>query len=165
MSAGLHISGVSTQARVKTLTALVVGTDEWAIAQTGAALADGGHSVLRCYEPGEAPFPCNALREGRTCPLDVGFDVVVTARARAAAAPTLSEIGAVCALHAGAPLVVSGISEGDPFQLWETSAVPAGGDVVTACEEVVEQRRTREVISIVEPRRPADDVTLVDGSE
>ena len=33
-----------------------------------------GHQVLRCHEPGESPFPCNALIAGRQCPLDVGFD-------------------------------------------------------------------------------------------
>ena len=61
---------------------LVVGTDDWAIEQSAAALEEAGFGVLRCHEPGAPAFPCNALIEGRTCPLDVGFDVVATVRAR-----------------------------------------------------------------------------------
>ena len=59
---------------------LVVGTDDWAIEQSAAALEEAGFGVLRCHEPGEPEFPCNALIEGRTCPLDVGFSVVATVR-------------------------------------------------------------------------------------
>src|SRR5437764_14298870 len=85
------------------LTALVVGTDDWAIEQGAEALEGAGHDILRCHEPGEPAFPCNALREGRTCPLDVGFDVVVTVRARPSAPPIHGEFGAVFALPAQVP--------------------------------------------------------------
>src|SRR5580700_11611767 len=76
---------------------LVVGTDDWAIEQSAAALEEAGFGILRCHEPGEPAFPCNALIEGRTCPLDAGFDVVVTVRARPLTEPSKAEMGVVCA--------------------------------------------------------------------
>jgi len=117
-------------------TVLVVGTDDWAIEQSATELEAGGCTVLRCHEPGEPAFPCNALLQGRTCPLDVGFDVVVTVRARPLGAPTQAEMGVVCAVHAGAPLVVAGVASERPFGPWTALAVEQGGDVVTACEKV-----------------------------
>jgi hypothetical protein len=118
------------------LTVLVVGTDDWAIEQGAGVLEDRGHRVLRCHEPGEPAFPCNALREGRTCPLDVGFDAVVTMRARTSAPPALPEFGVVCALHAGAPLVVAGMTTQHPFGPWASRVVDRAVDVATACEEL-----------------------------
>lgn len=119
-------------------TVLVVGTDDWAIEQSATELEAGGCTVLRCHEPGEPAFPCNALIQGRTCPLDVGFDVVVTVRARALSEPTAAETGVVCALHQGVPLVVAGVASERPFGPWAALAVEQGGDVVTACEKVME---------------------------
>ena len=72
-------------------TVLVVGTDDWAVEQAAQLLTGAGSPVLTCHEPGEPAFPCNALIEGRTCPLDAGFDVVATVRARANAAPVQAE--------------------------------------------------------------------------
>jgi hypothetical protein len=118
-------------------TVLVVGTDDWAIEQSATELEAGGCTVLRCHEPGEPAFPCNALIQGRTCPLDVGFDVVVTVRARATSEPSQAEMGVVCALHQGAPLVVAGVASERPFGPWAALAVEQGGDVVTACEKVM----------------------------
>lgn len=94
---------------------LAVGTDDWAIEQSAATLTQAGHVVLRCHEPGEAPFPCNALRPGRSCPLDAGVDAVVTSRARPTDQPAIGETGVTCALHAGLPLIVTGISRRSPF--------------------------------------------------
>jgi hypothetical protein len=122
------------------LTILVIGTDEWAIEQGARAIGARGHRVLRCHEPGEPAFPCNALVEGRTCPLDVGFDVVVTVRGRPAPSPTFSEFGAICALHEDRPLVVAGLSQLNPFAGWAEQTVAADGDIVVACEEVVALR-------------------------
>jgi hypothetical protein len=119
---------------------LVVGTDDWAIEQSATGLGNHGHQVLRCHEPGEPPFPCNALRPGRQCPLDAGIDVVVTARARPTGAPATSEIGLICALHAGHPLVVTGISA-EPYAAWASRVVSADEDVASACEGVVDVRR------------------------
>src|SRR2546426_12358714 len=94
-----HGASAVAAAEVAPLTALVVGTDDWAIEQGAEALDDAGHRVLRCHEPGQPAFPCNALREGGTCPLDVGFDVVVTVRARPMAKPVDAEFGVDSGVH------------------------------------------------------------------
>lgn len=134
---GLHPAILEGEETLVGGTALVVGTDDWAIGQTAAGLEERGWQVLRCHEAGEDPFPCNALRPGRKCPLDVGFDVVVTARARAVAAPAPAEFGVVCALRRGAPLVVAGVGHERPFGPWTAIAVRRGGDVVSACRLAV----------------------------
>jgi hypothetical protein len=120
---------------------LVVGTDDWAIEQAAASIEGVGSSVLRCHEPGQPAFPCNALVEGRTCPLDVGFDVVVTARARPLGTLAQSEFGVVCALHHGLPLVVAGVAPERPLGPWAAEQVEQGGDVATACERTARAPR------------------------
>src|SRR5437763_16926272 len=100
-----------------------MGTDDWGVEQAASSLATAGHRVLRCHEPGEPAFPCNALIEGRQCPLDVGFDVALTARARSVPVPTPGEIGVVCAVRIGVPLVVAGVPGVAPFQSWPAKAV------------------------------------------
>jgi hypothetical protein len=125
--------------RTKPLNVLVVGTDDWAIDQAVAALAARGHHPLTCHASGAAPFPCNALLPGRTCPLDVGFSVVVTVRARATGDPAPAEFGVTCALHAGASLVVAGVSAHNPFERWSTQVVDLGGDLATECERVARE--------------------------
>ena len=148
-----HISGVSTQRAAaaegaatptqrRVLSVLVVGTDDWAIEQSAATLQDAGHEPLRCHDPGAPAFPCNALRAGRRCPLDVGVDVVVTSRARALTAPTLSEMGVTCGLHAGLPLVVTGISDRGPYSELAARTVSEQGNVATAAEDVAKQHKT-----------------------
>lgn len=116
---------------------LVVGTDDWAIEQCGGSLQALGHTVLRCHEPGQPAFPCNALIPGRVCPLDAGLDVTVTVRARPLRAPTPMETGVTCTLHDGRPLVVAGMTTHNPFERWATRVVGKGSNVVTACEEAV----------------------------
>jgi len=115
---------------------LVVGTDDWAVEQSAAALQEAGFGVLRCHEPGEAAFPCNAFIEGRTCPLDVGFDVVATVRARPLDTVAPGEIGVVCALRHGIPLVAAGLAPERPFGTWAAVTVEPGGELVEACEKV-----------------------------
>ena len=115
-------------------TVLVVGTDDWAAAQSARALVAAGHRVLTCHDAGEPAFPCNALIEGRTCPLDVGFDVVLTARARPTAEPTQGEMGVICALHVGAPLVSAGVASKNPFEPWTSMVVGMNDDLVEACQ-------------------------------
>jgi hypothetical protein len=119
----------------RTLEVLIVGTDDWAIEQSAAAIEAAGHAVHRCHEAGEAPFPCNALRPGRGCPLDKGIDVIVASRARPVDAPTTTEMGVTCALHAGVPLVLTGISRGAPFAPYAAEVVAVGGDVAAACAD------------------------------
>jgi hypothetical protein len=120
---------------------LAMGTDDWATEQVATALIRSGHTVLRCHEPGEAAFPCNALIEGRRCPLDEGFDVAITTRARSLPGPTTGEFGVVCALRQGVPLVVAGVPGIAPFQMWTSVAVEPGGDVVSACEKAYEDNQ------------------------
>jgi hypothetical protein len=115
---------------------LVVGTDDWAIEQSAAALEEAGFGILRCHEPGEPEFPCNALIEGRTCPLDVGFDLVATVRARPLDIMAPGELGVVCALRHGIPLVAAGVAPDRPFGPWAAVTVEQGGELVRACEKV-----------------------------
>jgi len=111
------------------------------------ALADAGSPVLRCHEPGAPAFPCNALVEGRTCPLDIGFDVVATVRARAGGAPAQSEFGVVCGVRAGVPLVVAGLAADRPFGSWAAATVEQGGDLVSTCRAVAEQCAVDQAIA------------------
>lgn len=111
---------------------LVVGTDDWAVEQAVESLTGSGHRVLTCHPPGQPALPCNALVEGRTCPLDVGFDVVVTVRARPVDQPALGEMGVICGLHAGAVLVAAGMAGRNPFDRWATPAAESGLDAAVA---------------------------------
>src|SRR3954447_13100797 len=94
--------------------ALVVGTDDWATAQAAESLAAAGIGVARCHDPGRPAFPCNAFIPGKECPLEAGFDVVVTARARPSRVVEPGEIGVVCALRTGRPLIVAGLTAHNP---------------------------------------------------
>lgn len=134
----------------RTLSVLVVGTDDWAIEQSAASLSSAGHAVHRCHELGEAVFPCNALRPGGSCPLDRGVDVVVTTRARPVAAPVPSEVGVTCALHAGVPLVLSGIWRNAPFAELASTVVAQDGDLVAACADVADVSADENVIRLNE---------------
>jgi hypothetical protein len=115
---------------------LTVGTDDWAIEQSAAALEVAGHTVHRCHEPGEETFPCNAFRPGRGCPLDAGVEVVVTSRARPMDVPAGGETGVTCGLRAGLPLIVNGISRHSPFNELAKTVVGQDGDLVDAVETV-----------------------------
>jgi len=135
-------SGPAERVRV-----LVVGTHDWAIEQAAASIEAAGGTVLRCHEPGQPAFPCNALIEGRTCPLDAGFDVVATARARPLGAIAPSEFGVICALHHGMPLVVAGVAPERPLGPWAAEQVGQGDDLASACVRVAHK---------VEPELAAD---------
>jgi len=124
----------------RVLSVLVVGTDDWAIEQSAAALQAAGHEPLRCHDAGAPVFPCNALLPGRRCPLDIGVDAVVTSRARPLTVPTLSETGVTCALHAQVPLVVAGISNRGPFNELAARIVTEQGHVAAAVEAVSAQQ-------------------------
>lgn len=121
---------------------LVVGTDDWAIEQSAAALQAAGHEPLRCHDAGAPSFPCNALLPGRRCPLDIGVDAVVTSRARPVSGPTVTEMGVTCALHAGVPLVVTGISDRGPFNSLAARVVTEQGHVAAAVEDVASQHES-----------------------
>jgi hypothetical protein len=118
---------------------LVVGPDDWAINDATSQLLAAGRTVHRCSESAESPFPCNALIPGRGCPLDCHqVDVVLNIRTRPEAQPTIAEMGAVCGLRDGIPLVVAGMSEMSGFSAW-AELVPLAGDIVTTCDRVVEE--------------------------
>lgn len=134
-----HLSPVPSPAR----TVLVVGTDQWAIDQAVGQLRAADRQVQRCHEPGEATFPCNALRPGRRCPIDVGVDVVLDMRARPVNPPALNEFGAVCALHAGVPLVVAGVPGDSGFGPWAATTVENGVELADACDDAVAPATSR----------------------
>src|SRR5438094_431254 len=108
---------------------LVVGTDSWAIEQASATLSAAGFTVVNCIPPGEPTFPCNALVEGRECPLVEGFAVVVTVRARPVDVPTPGEMGVICGLRVGAALVTAGMNWRSPFAPWAASSVSDENDL------------------------------------
>jgi len=120
----------------------VVGTDEWAIQQAAGQLDAAGRRVLRCHEPDEATFPCNALIAGRCCPLDMGVDVVLDMRARPVNPPSLTEFGAVCGLHAGVPLVVAGVTGDSGFGPWAARTVENGVELSAACDHAVARAKS-----------------------
>ena len=116
---------------------LVVGADDWAIRRAAAELTGAGRRVHRCHDSAETPFPCNALIPGRGCPLDTHHvDVVIDVRARANSELSMGEMGAICGLRAGLPLVLAGLSEAAPLEHW-AATVPADGDIVTSCDEAM----------------------------
>jgi hypothetical protein len=120
------------------LRVLVVGTDDWAADRAAASVEKAGLDVLRCHESGQPAFPCNAFTPGRTCPLDVGFDVVLTVRARPARESEPGEVGVVCGLRTLRPLVVAGVTMGNPFNEVATAVVAEGGDAAEACRMAVQ---------------------------
>jgi hypothetical protein len=114
---------------------LVVGTDDWAVEQASGALSAAGHETAGCHPAGEAAFPCNRFRDGGRCPVDDGVDVVADVRARATGEITPGEIGVLCGLRAGLPLVVAGIAQRGPFDGVASLVVAPGGDLGSACED------------------------------
>jgi hypothetical protein len=114
---------------------LVVGADDWAIGDASSQLHSEGRVVHRCCDSAEAPFPCNAMIAGRGCPLDQhDIDVVLDIRTRPTVEPSLWEMGAICGLRDGIPLVVAGVTESSPFSQWSES-VSQAGDIVSTCDE------------------------------
>jgi hypothetical protein len=114
---------------------LVVGSDEWAIGDAVSQLQSAGRVAHRCCDSAESPFPCNAVVPGRGCPLDQHeVDVVLNIRTRPTVEPALWEMGAICGLRDGLPLVVAGVSESSAFAPW-AERVPQSGDIVSTCDE------------------------------
>jgi len=136
---------------------LVVGTDTWAVEQASATLSAAGLTIVNCHPVGEPAFPCNALVAGRECPLERGFDVVVTVRARPLDAPTPGEMGVVCGLHADAALVSAGMSWRNPFAAWATRTVHDDMDLVAVvCGLLADiaNGREKETVNLTETAGP-----------
>jgi hypothetical protein len=120
---------------------LVVGLDDWAIAEAAAQLVAAGRKVHRCADSVEAPFPCNALVEGRGCPLDVhDVDVVLDIHSQPRSRLPFSEMGAVCGLRDGLPLVVGGLADESILDPW-AEQVPSDSDIVSTCDAAVAKAR------------------------
>jgi hypothetical protein len=71
--------------------------------------------------------------EPARCPIRLGADVAVTVRGAPRRSPTPAEDGALCALRAGLPLVVTGTTQVSPFEPWADACVPPE-DVISATE-------------------------------
>jgi hypothetical protein len=116
---------------------LVVGTDDWTVERAVDQLKAAGQRTHRCSDSVESPFPCNALVPGRGCPLDRGpVHVVLAVRGHPRSAVSLGEMGAICGLRAGLPLVTAGLHGSSGLTPWSTP-VASTGDIVSACAHAV----------------------------
>jgi hypothetical protein len=113
---------------------MVIESDRRSADDAVRELREAGHEVVRCHEPGGQVFPCNALCDDETCPLEggEGVDVVLDHRAHPYPRPTPLEDGVTCAIRQHVPLVVAGTPALNPFEPW-TTAVASDGDVVATC--------------------------------
>ena len=113
---------------------LLMESDAWAADRAGRRLREAGHQTVRCLDADLDSFPCRALQPGGHCPIDCArVDVALLVRARPWPGFTPRELGAVCALRDGLPLVVLGGESAGP---WGPLATVIGeeADVVAACE-------------------------------
>lgn len=120
-----------------------------------AAVADleaAGHHVHRCFDPDSPGFPCQAIREPGTCPLDQGVDVALSVRDRIEPRPTRYEQGISCAIRAGVPIAEVGPQALDPFEPWVTCRITndVAVGVATAAERGLDELR-RAVIRRIRP--------------
>ena len=154
-----------------TLNVLVTETRRDAADEATRELAEAGHLVLRCHDPGARVFPCRGLVDASTCPLRSHvIDVALTVRSAVSSQPAPSEDGARCALMGRVPLVVAGPSELDPYVGLETRVLNRTYNVVAACEEaaagelVAHARRAEAVIADTDGASvPTVTVTRRDG--
>ena len=118
---------------------LVVESDRHAADGAVTDLQAAGHHVLRCHEEDLPAFPCNALCDKGTCPVesDTGVDVVLDYRTRPYPRPTAFEDGVSCALRRYIPLVVAGTSALSPYDKWTTAIATNDEQIVDVCERAV----------------------------
>ena len=124
----------------KTLDVLVVGSDPTATEEAERSLAEHGHRVHRCHEPGDAPFPCVGLSDPAACPLDHAIDVTLLVRRGVHPRPMAAEDGVRCAIRAGVPIVEDGSDFYDPFDPWVARRVGPHDDLVAACVAAADHR-------------------------
>lgn len=114
---------------------MLVGTLPGAIDRTEEVLRSGGHEVVHCRDEHAGTFPCTALTDRGSCPLEVAsVDVVVTARDRAWPRPSPLEDGAICGIHRFVPLVVHGTTALDPFERWAVAETTTDEELLGAVE-------------------------------
>lgn len=111
---------------------LVVGTEAWAVDRATRQLQQAGHRVVSCPLAEDPTRTCATL-DGSACDLDGHLDVVLVVRARPLDRVVRSELGAVCALRRGTPLVLAGAGAHHPFADFAATIVDLDGDVVGAC--------------------------------
>jgi len=117
------------------LNVLVLESEQGAAEEAIRDLTEAGHAVLRCHEPGQPAFPCNALADDPACPLRTGVvDVAITVRGRPRTQPSPTEDGVSCALEQHVPLVVAGSTVLHPYEEWAAEVLTQSGDVVAAVE-------------------------------
>src|SRR5215831_9597160 len=99
--------------------ALLLESDAHAGAHVERALESAGHTVVRCHEAGGPAFPCRALSDPGSCPLDApgGVDVAVVFR-HPHPKPTAYEDGVTCALRRDVPVVIAGSPLLNPYERW-----------------------------------------------
>jgi len=124
----------------KTLDVLVVGSDPSATEEAERNLAQHGHRVHRCHEPGEDAFPCTGLVDPAACPLDQAIDVALLVRRGVHPRPMPTEDGVRCAIRAGVPIVEDGSDFYDPFDPWVALRVGPHGDLIGACVAAADHR-------------------------
>lgn len=97
-------------------------------------IREAGHQVAYCHGFGPDNIECSGMMLGARCPLD-DVDVAVVLDARTHPGPmTVREIGALCALRHGTPLVISGPVPDAHRSPWRDADAKCDGDVVDACE-------------------------------
>ena len=124
----------------KTLDVLVVGADPIATEEAERNLADHGHRVHRCHEPGGDAFPCVGLTDPNACPLEHAIDVTVLVRRGVHPRPMAAEDGVRCAIRAGIPIVEDGSDFYDPFDPWVARRVGPHDDLIEQCTAAAGQR-------------------------
>ena len=141
---------------------LVVESDRGAASRAVTDLQAAGHRVVRCHEDDLPAFPCSALCDKGTCPIESeqGVDLVLDYRGRPYPKPQPLEDGVSCALRHHIPLVVAGTSALNPYDKW-TTAIAEDDDIVAACETAVSMPIER----LAEPARTEVRRRLGDRAE
>ena len=118
------------------------------VVERKAGLGDGvvaqldatGHEVVRCHEPGSPAFPCNALIEGESCPLDHhAVDVAMAIRGDEGGPTTEDEDGVRCAIRRQVPVMLVGNRDGASYAGWtKGEADPDDDDLLAKAAAAVE---------------------------
>jgi hypothetical protein len=136
------------------------GTD----VETGVerALADAGHEVVRCHQPGAPSFPCLGLRDGGVCPLDDGLVAVAVDVAPSPDVYPEHNDGVTCALRRNIPLVVAGDAPDETTASLATAVTPTG-HVVDAVETAAHATARRPTMAATSALRTALDGHGMEG--
>jgi hypothetical protein len=98
-------------------------------------LVRAGYDVVRCAAPDEEVFPCAGA--GGSCPLDGSVDVAVVVHDRPAVELSVGEVGVVCAMRDGIPVVLAGNHTQSPFGERVDAVALDASDVPAACRRAI----------------------------